>query len=136
MVQNSLTSFEDDVPATNRVLARRDGATILVWYSYGGSVIREAGGDAKVVGLVYVAAFAPAVDKSMLDQYSKVAASARLRAGDDGRRLWVPEQAEVQSRLRSGYEQQVRLVPSGQPGSGVHGGDRCQGHESCVEGKA
>jgi len=32
---------------------------ILVGHSYGGAVITEAGNDPKVVGLVYVAAFAP-----------------------------------------------------------------------------
>ena len=35
---------------------------ILVGHSYGGAVITEAGNDPKVVGLVYIAAFAP--DKS------------------------------------------------------------------------
>jgi pimeloyl-ACP methyl ester carboxylesterase len=73
IVQNPLTSFEDDVAATNRVLARQDGPTILVGHSYGGSVITQAGGDKKVVGLVYVAAFAPEVGKSTLDQYAEVA---------------------------------------------------------------
>ncbi|AJP71210.1 alpha/beta fold hydrolase [Sphingomonas hengshuiensis] len=73
IVQNPLTSFEDDVAATNRVLARQDGPTILVGHSYGGSVITQAGGNEKVVGLVYVAAFAPDVGKSTLDQYAEVA---------------------------------------------------------------
>jgi pimeloyl-ACP methyl ester carboxylesterase len=73
IVQNPLTSFADDVAATERVLARQDGPTILVGHSYGGSVITQAGGNAKVVGLVYVAAFAPEVGTSTLDQYGEVA---------------------------------------------------------------
>ncbi|WP_222949845.1 alpha/beta hydrolase [Sphingomonas sediminicola] len=73
IVQNPLTSFDDDVVATKRVLARQDGPTILVGHSYGGSVITQAGGDPKVVGLVYVAAFAPEVGQSTLDQYAEVA---------------------------------------------------------------
>ena len=73
VVQNPLTSFEDDVAATNRVLARQDGPTILVGHSYGGSVITQAGSNEKVVGLVYVAAFAPEIGKSTLDQYAEVA---------------------------------------------------------------
>lgn len=72
IVQNPLTSFDDDVAATKRVLARQDGPTILVGHSYGGSVITQAGGDPKVVGLVYVAAFAPEVGQSTLDQYAEV----------------------------------------------------------------
>jgi len=74
VVQNPLTSFEDDVAATRRALARQDGPTILVGHSYGGSVITEAGVDPKVAGLVYVAAFAPEIGESTLDQYAQVPA--------------------------------------------------------------
>ena len=72
VVQNPLTSFADDVAATKRVLDRQDGPTILVGHSYGGSVITEAGVDNKVVGLVYVAAFAPDIGQSTLDQYAEI----------------------------------------------------------------
>jgi len=58
-VQNPLTSFVDDVGATNRALALQDGPVILVGHSWAGVVITEAGMDPKVVGLVYVAAFGP-----------------------------------------------------------------------------
>jgi len=58
-VQNPLTSLADDVAATKRALARQDGPVILVGHSWAGVVITEAGLDPKVVGLVYVAAFAP-----------------------------------------------------------------------------
>src|SRR5919201_1837624 len=60
-VQNPLTGFEDDVAATRRAIALQDGPVILVGHSWGGVVITEAGADAKVAGLVYVAAFAPDV---------------------------------------------------------------------------
>src|SRR5205809_4088118 len=60
-VQNPLTSLADDVAATNRALAQQDGPVILVGHSWAGVVITEAGMDPKVVGLVYVAAFAPEV---------------------------------------------------------------------------
>lgn len=58
-VQNPLTSFTDDVAATNRVLALQDGPTVLVGHSYAGMVISETGVDPKVSALVYVAARAP-----------------------------------------------------------------------------
>jgi pimeloyl-ACP methyl ester carboxylesterase len=72
IVQNPLTSFADDVAATRRVLDRQDGPVILVGHSYGGSVITEVGIDPKVAGLVYVAAFAPEVGQSTLDQYAEI----------------------------------------------------------------
>ena len=58
-VQNPLTSLDDDVAATRRALALQDGPAILVGHSWAGVVITEAGTDAKVAGLVYVAAFGP-----------------------------------------------------------------------------
>jgi pimeloyl-ACP methyl ester carboxylesterase len=59
VVQNSTTSLAEDVATTKRAIATQDGPVILVGHSYGGAVITEAGNDARVVGLVYIAAFAP-----------------------------------------------------------------------------
>ena len=59
VVQNSTTSLADDVATTKRAIATQDGPVILVGHSYGGAVITEAGNDQRVVGLVYIAAFAP-----------------------------------------------------------------------------
>jgi pimeloyl-ACP methyl ester carboxylesterase len=59
VVQNPTISLADDVRVTNRVLAAQNGPVILVGHSYGGVVITEAGNDPKVIGLVYIAAFAP-----------------------------------------------------------------------------
>jgi pimeloyl-ACP methyl ester carboxylesterase len=63
-VQNPLTSLADDVNATRRIIALQDGPVILVGHSWGGAVITEAGDDAKVAGLVYVAAYTPDVGQS------------------------------------------------------------------------
>jgi pimeloyl-ACP methyl ester carboxylesterase len=59
IVQEATTSLADDVATTKRAIASHTGPVILVGHSYGGAVITEAGTDPKVVGLVYVAAFAP-----------------------------------------------------------------------------
>ena len=59
IVQNPTVSLADDVAATKLILAAQDRPVILVGHSYGGVVITEAGNDAKVAGLVYIAAFAP-----------------------------------------------------------------------------
>ena len=67
MVQNPLTSLEDDVAATERILDKQDGPVVLVGHSWGGAVITQAGVHSKVVSLVYVAAFVPEVGESALD---------------------------------------------------------------------
>jgi pimeloyl-ACP methyl ester carboxylesterase len=58
VVQDPTISLEDDVARTERVIDAQDGPVILVGHSYGGAVISQAGSDPKVVGLVYIAAFA------------------------------------------------------------------------------
>src|SRR5260370_456783 len=86
-VQNPLTSLADDVAATKRAIARLDGPVILVGHSYGGAVISEGGNDPKVVGLVYVAAFAPDVGEAVgeLGQgFSPAPRGAELRPGAGG----------------------------------------------------
>ncbi|MEJ8307567.1 alpha/beta fold hydrolase [Agrobacterium larrymoorei] len=69
IVQNPLTSLEDDVAATKRVLERQDGPTILVGHSWGGTVITEAGIDPKVAGLVYISALSPDAGETTAEQY-------------------------------------------------------------------
>jgi len=64
IVQIPETSFREDVAATKRVLSQEDGPCILVAHSYGGAVITEAGTDASVAGLVYIAAHMPDVGES------------------------------------------------------------------------
>jgi pimeloyl-ACP methyl ester carboxylesterase len=59
IVQNPTLSLAGDVAATNLVINAQDGPVILVGHSYGGAVITEAGNNPKVVGLVYITAFAP-----------------------------------------------------------------------------
>jgi len=59
VVQNPLSSLEDDVAATKVVLDNQDGPVVLVGHSWGGAVITEAGNHPKVAALVYVAAFQP-----------------------------------------------------------------------------
>jgi pimeloyl-ACP methyl ester carboxylesterase len=66
VVQNPLTSLEDDVTATKVILDRQDGPAILVGHSWGGAVITEAGNHPNVAALVYVAAFQPDNGESAL----------------------------------------------------------------------
>jgi len=67
VVQNPLTSLEDDVAAAERVLDKQDGPVVLVGHSWGGAVITQAGVHPRVASLVYVAAFVPDTGESVLD---------------------------------------------------------------------
>jgi pimeloyl-ACP methyl ester carboxylesterase len=56
--QIPLTSFEDDVAVTRRLLSTMPSPTVLVGHSYGGAVITAAAADApNVKALVYITAF-------------------------------------------------------------------------------
>ena len=65
-VQNNLTSLADDAETTRRLAEAQAGPTILVGHSYGGTVITEAAHLCpNVIGLVYIAAFAPDKGESL-----------------------------------------------------------------------
>ncbi|RZK21961.1 MAG: alpha/beta hydrolase [Hymenobacter sp.] len=83
-VQNPLTSLADDVAATKRALAQQDGPVLLVGHSWGGMVISDAGNDAKVAGLVYVAAAAPDANQSLgeLTQGSPTVGLKQIKANE------------------------------------------------------
>lgn len=68
VVQEPLTSLEDDVVATNRILDRQNGSVVLVGHSYGGAVITEAGNNSHVASLVYVAGFVPDEGETVIGQ--------------------------------------------------------------------
>jgi pimeloyl-ACP methyl ester carboxylesterase len=63
-VQLPLTSVEDDLAATNRIIADTEGPIVLVGHSWGGMAVTQAGNDPKVMALVYVSAFAPDVGEA------------------------------------------------------------------------
>ncbi|GGK95381.1 alpha/beta hydrolase [Sphaerisporangium melleum] len=85
IVQNPLTSLEDDVAATTRVLDLQDGPAILVGHSWGGTVITEAGVHPNVAGLVYVSALAPDAGETTAQQYDGFAPTPDfvVDVGDD-----------------------------------------------------
>ena len=66
-VENPLTSLADDAERTRKMIAQQPGPVLLVGHSYGGAVITQAGNQPNVVGLVYIAAFAPDAGESLLD---------------------------------------------------------------------
>lgn len=89
-VENPLTSLADDAERTRKMVAQQKGPVLLVGHSYGGAVITEAGDQPNVVGLVYIAAFAPDAGESpggITQQHLPVAAP-NLEPDSDGY-LWL-----------------------------------------------
>ena len=124
-VQNPLTSLADDVAATKRIVALQDGPVILVGHSYAAVVITEAGNDPKVVGLVYVAAFAPG-DGESINSVSKPYPPAplgnELRPDAQGFLRVTPKGiAEDFAQDLSEKEQQLLTVTQGQTAASVFG---------------
>lgn len=89
-VELPLTSLADDVERTKKMIAQIDGDVILVGHSYGGAVITEAGNLPNVVGLVYIAAFAPDTNESPgeITQKHLPVAAPNLSPDSDGY-LWL-----------------------------------------------
>ena len=88
-VQNPLTTLDDAVAETQRVLDRQDGPTVLVGHSFSGMIVTEAGVDPKVSALVYVAARAPDAGEdytALAKKFPTPPASAGIVFdGDEGR---------------------------------------------------
>jgi pimeloyl-ACP methyl ester carboxylesterase len=89
-----LSSLEADVAATRRAIEIAPGPVLLVAHSYGGFVITEAGNDDKVMGLVYLAAFAPDNGESANDLYKDRAPPewAKTAQVDSGGFAWLPRE--------------------------------------------
>ncbi|HWZ38722.1 MAG TPA: alpha/beta hydrolase [Bradyrhizobium sp.] len=88
-VQNPLTTLPEAVASAERVLARQDGATVLVGHSFSGMIVTEAGVHPNVSALVYVAARAPDAGEdytALAKTYPTPPASAGIVFdGDEGR---------------------------------------------------
>jgi pimeloyl-ACP methyl ester carboxylesterase len=116
-VQNPLSSIADDVASTNRLVNAQDGPVLLVGHSYGGAVITEAGNNAKVAGLVYVAAFAPDAGETLSDlakRFPPVPAFGEINPIEDGFLLLSPKGvAENFARDLSPEEQNIVAATQG-----------------------
>ena len=90
-VENPLTSLADDVERTRKMVAQVKGPVLLVGHSYGGAVITGAGAASNVVGLVYIAAFAPDAGESLADigQAAPPPAGAANVAPDSDGYVWI-----------------------------------------------
>ena len=91
-VENPLTSLADDAERTRQMVRQADGPVLLVGHSYGGAVITEAGDLPNVVGLVYVAAFAPEAGESVaqIGAWNAAAAVGNVEPDSDGH-VWIKQ---------------------------------------------
>lgn len=89
-VEMPLTSLADDAERTRKMVAQQQGPVLLVGHSYGGAVLSEMGNQPNVVGLVYIAAFAPDAGESPggITQTHPPVAAANLTPDSDGY-LWI-----------------------------------------------
>lgn len=97
-VENPLTSLRDDTVRTQQMVKQVDGPVLLVGHSYGGAVITEAGDLPNVVGLVYVAAFAPDAGESpgQISEQTPPAAFENIAPDSDGY-LWIKQDKFAES---------------------------------------
>ena len=91
-VENPLTSLGDDAHRTQQMINQIDGPVLLVGHSYGGAVITEAGDLPNVVGLVYIAAFAPDAGEGLgaITEHMPPAAAANIAPDSDGY-VWIAQ---------------------------------------------
>ena len=89
-----LTSFEADVEALDRTLARVPGQVVLVGHAYAGAVIGATRSEA-VKALVYIAALAPDEGETVLDVFTRAAPhpQALKLAPDDHGLIYLPDSA-------------------------------------------
>jgi len=119
-VENPLTSLADDVGRTQKMVKQVDGPVLLVGHSYGGAVITEAGDLPNVVGLVYIAAFAPDAGESLArigDWNVSVAAAAGNVEPDSDGYVWIKQDKFQESFCQdlSGDEARVMAVTQKAP---------------------
>jgi pimeloyl-ACP methyl ester carboxylesterase len=90
--QHGLDSLATDVAAVKKCLARVSSPAILVGHSYGGTLITHAGTDARVAGLVYIAALALDTDetsRSQLDKFPTTPVFGHIEVTDG--RVWLKQ---------------------------------------------
>lgn len=90
-VQNPLSSLDDDVQATLKVIARQHGSVLLVGHSWAGAVISQAGNDARVRGLVYLSALAPDSGESVAGLLSRLQAPITGLQPDAQGLVWLDD---------------------------------------------
>jgi pimeloyl-ACP methyl ester carboxylesterase len=110
-VENPLTSLADDAERTRQMITQIDGPVLLVGHSYGGAVITEAGDVPNVVGLIYVAAFAPDAGEGLgtITERMPPAAVANIAPDSDGY-VWISQNKFHESFCQDLSPEEARVM--------------------------
>lgn len=115
--QIPLTSLHDDIAAVRRYIDREAGPVVLVGHSYGGAVITAAGAEnAKVKGLVYIAAIVPDQGETVGAIFQRAAPhpkAPRLEPDKDGL-LWVDAAAFRNAIAPNATDEETALLAANQ----------------------
>lgn len=105
-----LTSLSDDAGALKRTIARTSGPVIVAGHAYAGAVIAAAD-DARVRGLVYVAALAPDEGETVAQVFYRDephALAPKLAPDNDGW-IWMPNDGFSQAFSHHATAEQIAL---------------------------
>jgi pimeloyl-ACP methyl ester carboxylesterase len=111
--QIPLTSLEDDIAVTRRLLSAQTDPTVLVGHSYGGAVITgAANGIAQVKALVYVAAFGLDKGESLasLSEQGPPSPGAAAIAPDEHGFLWIDREKFHEAFVADATEEEAYLM--------------------------
>jgi len=85
------TSYAEDVKSAKAAVDAMGGPVVLVGHSYGGSIISEAGNDANVAALVYIAAFALDEGDSCASIEQALPQASKAFKPDSNGNWWIDE---------------------------------------------
>ncbi len=111
--QIPLTSLDDDVAVTRRLLSNISEPTVLVGHSYGGAVITAAAADTpNVKALVYITAFGLDEGESLasLSQQGPAPAGASAVVPDDHGFLWIDRSRFHEAFAADATDQEAEIM--------------------------
>ncbi len=110
-----LTSLGDDATALKRVIGRTTGPVLLAGHAYAGAVI-AAVDEARVKGLVYIAALAPDESETVAEVFYKDephSQAPKLAPDADGF-IWMPDEGFQNAFAHHATKEQIALCKAGQ----------------------
>ncbi|MGM3172910.1 alpha/beta fold hydrolase [Dickeya lacustris] len=116
-VQNPLTSLDDDVAATERVLARQHGRVLLVGHSWGGAVVTQAANHPNVAAMVYLSALVPDSGESVSTLLKRLGAPMHGLTPDSHGFVWLDDVQQYRTMMAADVAPQTvrALVAAQQP---------------------
>ena len=106
-----LSSLGEDAAALRRTFARTKGPVIVAGHAYAGAVIATAN-DERVLGLVYIAALAPAQGETVAEVFyrDKPHPMAPQLAPDEEGWIWMPDEGFANAFAHHATTDQIALA--------------------------